>query len=330
MTDIAIAAGVSQATVSLVLSDAPSARVAQRTRARIRAIAAELGYTRRGGMPRASGAPVVGLLIDEVTTTPFAPPFLEAARDEAAAQGWIVAIFVTGRNAADEAAALDFLAGHDLAGVLYTTLMTREVTPPERLSTLPVVLLNCHDRKRHLPSVLPADAAGSCAATELLLRSGHSRIAHIPGETWGEAARDRQRGYRQALAAHGLKVDPALVGAPAWTVSSGRAAMAALLDLAAPPTAVTCYNDRVAMGACEAIRARGLAIPADISIIGFDNDDLVTHLTPPLSTVQLPHEEMARSAIAMLAAARGQPLPPRRVRIDCPLVLRQSVAVPAV
>lgn len=217
--------------------------------------------------PRPS-ATIVGLLIDRVTTTPFATPFIEAARDEAAAHGWLVAPLATGRDAADDAAALDVLAGKDLAGVLDTTPMAREVTPPDRLATLPAVLLNCHERGRRIPSVLPADAAGSATATGILVRAGHRRIARIPGETWGEAARDRQKGYRQALADHHLPADPALMGAPAWTVSSGRAAMAALLDLAAPPTAVTCFNDRVAMGACDAIRARGLAIPADISVTG--------------------------------------------------------------
>lgn len=330
MTDIANAAGVSQATVSLVLSGAANVRVSEETRARVAQVAAEMGYARRGGIPRASGAPVLGLLIDEVNTTPFAMPFLEAARDEAAGIGWIVASFVTNRDPATEAAALDLLQAHDLKGVLYITLMTRSVRVPDRLAGIPAVLVNCHEIGRRIPTILPGDVAGGQAATECLIRAGHRRIAHIPGESWGEAARDRARGWRQALAGHDIPVDPALLGAPAWTVGSGRDAMAALLALPEPPTAVFCFNDRVAMGACEAIRARGLRVPDDISICGFDNEDVVAYLDPGLTTIQLPHEEMARTAVGLILDADGSPLPFRRIKVDCPPVVRASVASPRV
>lgn len=322
MVDVALAAGVSQATVSLVLSGGTTARISADTRDRVQTIAADLGYTRRG-LARGSGTGVVALLLDEVLTTPFATPFLDAAKDEAAAMGWLVATFVTGGDAANEAAILQTLAALDLKGVIYARLITRTVQPPEPLFALPTVLLNCHEPSRRLPSVTPGDVAGSQAATEALIRAGHRRIAHLPGEDWTEAKRDRLRGYKQALAAHDIPFDPALVSAPAWTVGSGRAAMAAML--AQHPTAVTCFNDRVAIGACEAIRARGLTIPSDISVIGYDDEDLVAHLSPPLSTVQLPHEEMARLAVSLLSDG-PQPLPYQRIKVDCPLILRDSVA----
>lgn len=323
MVDVALAAGVSQATVSLVLSGGTTARISVETRDRVRAIAADLGYNRRG-LARGSGAGVVALLIDEVTTTPFAMPFLDAAKDEAAAMGWLVATFVTAGDTANEAAILQTLGALDLKGVIYARLITRTVHPPTSLFSLPAVLLNCHEPGRRLPTVVPGDVAGLQAATEALIRAGHRRIAHLPGEDWTEATRDRLRGYRQALSAHDIAFDAGLVSAPAWTVGSGRVAMAALLQRARP-TAVTCFNDRVAIGAYEAIRAFGLAIPGDISVIGYDNEDLVAHLSPPLSTVQLPHDEMARVAIAVLAEG-APPLPYQRIKVDSPLVLRGSVA----
>ena len=326
MVDIALAAGVSQATVSLVLSGGFTARISAETRDRVTATAAEMGYTRRG-LARGTGLGVVALLLDEVMTTPFAMPFLDAAKDEAAAQGWLVATFVTGGDAAQESAILQTLAPLALKGVIYARLITRTVHPPEPLFALPTVLLNCHEPTRRLPSVIPGDVAGMQSATEALIRAGHRRIAHLPGEDWTEATRDRLRGYKQALAAHDIAFDPALVSAPAWTVGSGRAAMASLLDR--KPTAVTCFNDRVAIGACEAIRARGLTIPADISVIGYDNEDLVAHLSPPLSTVQLPHDDMARLAVSLLAEG-PHPLPYQRLKVDCPLVLRQSISFFAV
>jgi LacI family transcriptional regulator len=322
MVDVALAAGVSQATVSLVLSGGTTARISADTRDRVQTVAADLGYTRRG-LARGTGIGVIALLLDEVLTTPFATPFLDAAKDEAAALGWLVASFVTGGDVAQEAAILQTLAPLALKGVIYTRLITRTVHPPEALFALPTVLLNCHEPSRRLPSVTPGDVAGMQSATAALIRAGHRRIAHLPGEDWTEATRDRLRGYKQALAAHDIPFDPALVSAAAWTVGSGRAAMTSLLTHR--PTAVTCFNDRVAIGACEAIRAHGLTIPGDISVIGYDNEDFVAHLTPPLSTVQLPHEEMVRLAVTLLAEG-GAPLPYQRLKVDCPLVLRASVA----
>lgn len=322
MNDVALAAGVSQATVSLVLSGGATARISADTRDRVQSIAADLGYTRRG-LARGTGTGVVALLLDEVLTTPFATPFLDAAKDEAASLGWLVATFVTGGDPAQETAILQTLAPLDLRGVIYGRLITRTVHPPEPLFALPTVLLNCHEPSRRLPSVTPGDVAGMQAATEALIRAGHRRIAHLPGEDWTEAKRERLRGYKQALAAHDIPFDPRLVSGPTWTVGSGRDAMASLLDH--HPTAVTCFNDRVAIGACEAIRARGLTIPGDISVIGYDNEDLSAHLAPPLSTVQLPHEEMARLAVSLLAEG-GTPLPYQRIKVDCPLILRASIA----
>ena len=105
--------------------------------------------------------------------------------------------------------------------------------------------------------------------------------------------------------------------------------MAALLDLPDPPTAVFCFNDRVAIGAYEALTARGLAVPQDVSVVGFDNDDLSALMQPPLTTVVLPHDDMARWAVAHLLD-RAAPQAPLRVKIDGDLIARRSVAAPRV
>jgi LacI family transcriptional regulator len=328
MQDVALAAGVSQATVSLVLNDTPHVRLSADTRARVQQAATALGYVRRRGLGAAAAVRVIGLLIDEVSTTPFAAPLLDGAREEAAAAGCLVSVFVTGGDPATEAAAIAALTATNLTGILYARLITRTVRPPAALDAIPTILLNCHDSDRRFPAVVPGDVAGAQAATELLIAAGHRRIAHLPGEDWGEAARDRQRGYARALAAHDLPLDPALIGQPTWTVGSGRAAMLQLLDLPNPPTAVTCFNDRVAIGAYAAAALRGLRVPQDLSVVGFDNEDLVAHLLPPLTTIVLPHDEMARTAVQLLADHAGGPLPWQKIKVDCPPVLRQSIAAP--
>lgn len=320
MQDIAGAAGVSQATVSLVLNEVANARIAPETRARVVEAAAALGYQRK--VARAEGQRILGLMIDDVSYTPFAAPFLEGARAEAAASGAMVMVVVTENDPGQEEAALRQFAAMGAEGVILASLLTREIAPPAGLSRLPAILLNGHDAGGLFPCVVPGDVLGAFAATEALIKAGHRRIAHIPGEIWGEAARDRHEGYRRALASHDIAYDPALVSDPAWTMATGRQRMAELL--ACRPTAVFCFSDRIAFGAYGAIAAAGLRVGRDISVVGFDDDDLAQNLDPPLTTVVLPHEEMARWAVARLLE-RGGPLPATRVKIDCALVLRDSV-----
>ena len=326
MTDIALAAGVSQATVSLVLNEVSNARVSSDTRARVKEVAQSLGYARKTA-PRLTEARLIGMLMDDVSSTPFAAPFIEGARAEAAAHGVVVAVICTGADPAVELAAVQMLQDAGALGVLYTSLVTRLVTPPKLLGQMRAVLVNCHDRDHLLPSVTPGDITGAFAATSALIAAGHRRIAHLPGEGWSEAARDRLLGFRRALAAQGIAFDPSLVSQPTWTVASGRTQMATLLDLPDPPTAVFCFNDRVAIGAYEALTARGLAVPQDLSVVGFDNDDLSALMQPPLTTVVLPHDEMARWAVTRLLE-RSDLQAPFRIKIDGDLITRKSVAPP--
>src|SRR3982751_3426305 len=131
MHDVAEAAGVSQATVSLVLNGVPNARISKATRRRVVEAAEQLGYRRGKAHPVPEGRKrVIGLFIDEVSTTPFAAQFIEAARDEAALQDVTVALFCTRADPALEQAALDLLVSQKTIGVIYASLMTRQVTVP--------------------------------------------------------------------------------------------------------------------------------------------------------------------------------------------------------
>lgn len=327
LSDIAQKAGVSQATASLALNAVAHARIAAATRQKVQAIAAEMGYTRRATLPR-GGTPVIGLLIDEVVTTPFAPPFIEGARLQAAAQGALVLVCCTGGDPMVEAATIDTLRSTHLKGLLYASIVTRTVKLPDGLDSIPTVLLNCHAARSALPSVVPGDVMGGFHATMALVRAGHRRIAHIPGESWSEAARDRETGWRRAMASADLPMDPSLLAPPAWTATSGRAAALHLLDRHDPPTAIFCFNDRVALGVYEAAAERGLKIPHDLSVVGFDNDDIAATLVPPLTTLILPHDDMARLAVdILLAPATNGPL---RMKVECDLVERGSVGPPAI
>ena len=334
MSDVAERAGVSQATVSLVLNGVPNARVSRATRRRVAEAAEALGYRKGKGHPVPSGRTrVIGLFIDEVTTTPFATPFIEGACDEAALQEVTVATFCTRADPILEKAALDLLVAQKAIGVIYASLITRQIVLPEHMTGLPLVLLNCYERKLRFPSVVPSDIAGGYVATEQLLKAGHRRIAHLTGEGWIEASVDREKGFRQAMAHYQVPVDEALVVPGGWTIRGGRDLTRALLAMADRPTAIFCFNDRMAIGAYEAARAVGLLVPEDISIVGFDDEDLVAYLDPTLTTIVLPHEEMARWAVGQLLdgyAAADQSDRLQKIKIECELVPRNSVAPPRI
>jgi LacI family transcriptional regulator len=331
MTDVAEAAGVSQTTVSMVLNNMTNARVADATRERVLQAALALGYA-KGLHPGATGVRTIGMLIDEVGITPFYPPLIEGADDEASLSGCIVAVYRTRSDPALEAAAIAALQSQQLAGIIYATLAKRIVDVPEALLSIPTVMLNCTSSSPGHLSVLSADRPAAYAATELLLEAGHRRIAHLAGERAIVAGREREEGYRQALLSRDIPIDKSLLVRGAWTIHNGRALTRQLLKLDRPPTALFCFNDRMAIGAYEAIRSAGLRIPEDISVIGFDDEkDLALHAEPPLTTLELPHFEMAREAVRMLididnvSASRQHP---RSIKIECPLIVRGSVAPP--
>jgi LacI family transcriptional regulator len=176
--------------------------------------------------------------------------------------------------------------------------------------------------------VVPAETAGGRRATEALIAAGHKRIAHITGEMWMDAARDRLRGYREALADAGLPDDPHLVIEGNWLPSAGYECTRALMSLANPPTAIFCSSDRMAVGCYEALKELGLRIPDDVSVVGYDDDEVARHLSPLLTTVVLPHRLMGRWAIeqARLPEAGRDKYPV--VKLECPLIERDSVGPP--
>jgi LacI family transcriptional regulator len=179
--------------------------------------------------------------------------------------------------------------------------------------------------------VVPDEVAGARAAVRELLDHGHRRIALAHNREAVPAAEERLRGYRGTLAASGIAFDPALVAPDDSTTEGGRRALARLLDLPERPTAVFCFNDRMAMGAYEVAAARGLRIPEDLSIVGFDDQpEIAAALLPGLTTVALPHHEMGTWAVEALL---GRPPPASgdaavERRMPCPLIRRQSVGPP--
>ena len=326
MTDVASEARVSQTTVSLVLNHADGARLSHETRQRVMQAAARLGYqpAGRGAAPSASTAATIGFICDELSTDPWTAIGFDGVREKAWAHGLSVTVMATRGDADMEAAALKQMAAMPLAGLVYATINTRLVDAPNWASLAPVVLLNCH--AAGFSSVVPGEVAGGHAATDVLIRAGHTRIGYINGEASMEAARHRLRGYRQALATADLPFDPELVREGNWQSLSGYEATRTLMALPSPPTAIFCANDMMAVGCYEALRERGLRIPDDVAVMGYDDREIAQHLHPPLTTVLLPHFEMGVIAAEWLIDnMSGSRTRPQQIKAECPIVTRKSV-----
>lgn len=328
MMDVATAAGVSQATVSLVLSGSKGGRLKDNTRRRVLEAAKALGYTfvRRGSRAGASTAipSTVLFIADETSTDPWMSLAFEGARDEALQHGMNVLLGVSHGDPEIEAA-LVAGTGTNLLGVVYGTILTRQVTLPPALAPLRKVLVNCYDEHRTVSSVLPGDLLGGRMATEHLLSLGRTRIGFINGQQGVDAARDRLKGYRQALASADIAFDPDLVRPGNWEPSAGYAMTRELMALPDAPDAIFCANDMMAVGCYEALKEMGHRIPQDVAVIGFDDREIAQFMHPPLSTLVLPQYEMGRTAIELLLdVAGGLSAPPTWVKVECPLVERAS------
>ena len=181
-----------------------------------------------------------------------------------------------------------------------------------------------------IPSVGSTNWHGGLSATRHLLELGHRRIAVITGPSWALNSRARLDGYRAALDAAGIPVDPALVRDGQFEIGGGLTSTIDLLRLPEPPTAIFALNDGMAIGVYHAASQAGLRIPHDMSVIGFDDYPLDEWLVPPLTTIRQPLTDMGAVAAQMVVdLARGGDLPSRRRELATELVVRSSTAPPA-
>jgi LacI family transcriptional regulator len=332
MTDVARAAGCSQSTVSVVINNTPGIKISAETRDRVLAAIEELGYRAQKSRSAPAGKiQQIAVIFDRIATSPEAVVSIDGAREAAWESGHIVAAYQTFHDAAMEPLTIQAALSNGVDAIIYATIMTRKVEVPSALHALgiPVVLLNCYSKDNRFPAILPGEVAGGHLATNVLVAAGHRRIAHITGEMWMDAAQDRLKGYRQALASADIPFDPLLVREGNWQTSAGYEQTNALMDLRDPPTAIFCSNDRMAVGCYEALKERGLTIPGDVSVIGYDDEEIARHLSPQLTTLVLPHREMGRWAVERaLSLASAETGRFRPTKLECPLIERASIAPP--
>jgi LacI family transcriptional regulator len=272
---------------------------------------------------------MLALISDEIATTPYAGRMILGAQEAASKAGWLLMLVNTGSDPEFEAAEIQALRQRQVDGFLYATMYHREVVVPEAIADVPTVLLDARSNDASVPSVVPDEVGGGHTATEELIRHGHTRIGFLNNVDDIPATRGRLAGYRAALDAAGLPFDQRLVVEGRSDTEGGLQAARELLSATNRPTALFCFNDRMAMGAYHAAAELGLRIPDDLSVVGFDNQELIAEgLRPVLTTVALPHYEMGAWAVeTLIAKIEGHDLDgPQQTVLACPLVPRNSVA----
>jgi len=330
MRDVATATGVSQSTVSRVLSGAPTVvPIAPETRERVVEAARRLGYRpnplARG--LRGSRTMLLGVIVREITD-PFFAGAVEAVSTEAGRLGYNV-VLGTAHARADEALALWAVleARHCDAIVLLGDMRDQpRVIEDLRTSQVPVVALWEGSRPTGIPSVSVDNRAGINAVMEHLSELGHRRIAFAGGRRHGDIA-EREEAFIDAANRSGQSLPKGYLRSTSNSPASGVEMLASLLGLQEPPTAVVFATDVLALGALHEAHRRGLRVPDDLSITGFDDIPLAAYAVPALTTVHMPVQEMVSVAVAMVIEEDARV--PDNPILEPSLVVRASTSKPS-
>ncbi|HEX3615431.1 MAG TPA: LacI family DNA-binding transcriptional regulator [Solirubrobacteraceae bacterium] len=328
-------AGVSVATASRALNG--RADVSDETRLAVQRVAKTHGYGTRS-RPRSRQRTVNGAHWTGIVgvTMPYSAPtyfatILAGAVEALSERDMRALVCPTGHQHNYEATLIEEL----VRGETHGAVLVLPEESPEELRALKqqgfhfVVVDPLHELDEDIPVVSAANTSGAYQATAHLLELGHRRIGAITGPTSGLATRRRLMGYHSAQVAAGIMPDAVLEVEGDYLIAGGAAGAHRLLDLSEPPTAILAFNDSMAIGALSAARARGLSIPEDLSVVGFDDTVEAEIAYPPLTTVRQPLKELGRMAVDLLFRLMAEQWSePLHVELATRLITRSSVSAP--
>ncbi|WP_298867438.1 LacI family DNA-binding transcriptional regulator [uncultured Microbacterium sp.] len=323
INDVAHAAGVSVATVSKAVNGRDG--VAPATLAHVMSVVDELGYASSlvATSMRRRRTNVIGVLVAEFE--PFALQLLRGVSTELQGTRFDVMAYAGSVSAGEhrgwERRSLSRLAGTLIDGAIVVT----PTSTPE--AVVPIVAIDPHEGPDGPATVSVINVDGARAATEHLISLGHRRIGHLRGRTDLISAQQREQGYREALDAAGIPFDPALIADGGYRAADSTAGAHALLERADRPTAIFAANDLSAIELLRVAAERGLRVPEDLSVIGFDDISEAASHVPQLSTVRQPLAEMGAAAVRLLLRMLdgGER---EDVRMPAELVVRETTAPP--
>lgn len=326
MADVAARAGVSVATVSRALSG-DSKQVSNPVLQRIIDAAEELEYipnnlarNMRSGTTR-----ILGLIISDIGN-PFFTAVARGAEDVAQLQGYSLVLSSTDENPEREAASLGVMAAERVAGLIIATT-NENGTALRRIHDMgmAVVAIDRHIENLPTDSVVVDNESAAHEAVSHLVKLGHRRIAIVGGPRDADTARERLRGYERALREAKIPLDPALVREGDFREAAGLAMTRDLLDLPIPPSAIFAVNNLTTIGVLGALRERGVVIPSEVSVVGFDDIPTGEILDPPLTVVRQPTYRVGAQAAKMLLRRLREPTAPfKEVVLAASLVVRGS------
>ncbi|MEU4238015.1 LacI family DNA-binding transcriptional regulator [Actinoplanes sp. NPDC026619] len=327
LLQVAQRAGVSRSTASFVLTGRyKDMRISEDARQRVLRAAQELDY-RPNLMARSLRTKVtktVALISDTIASDQYAGRMIHGSLAAAVARGHLLFIGETeGDPVVEEKLISDFL-DRQVDAFLYASMFTRPIRVPKQLRDRKVVLLNCLNRGS-FPVIIPDELSAGRDAARTLLEAGHRTgiylVGHVPDQVF--AGRERLAGINEALGAAEARL-AGTIDCDWWPGSAYDAVSRALAD-GLVPKALICLNDRVALGAYQALREAGVDIPGEVSVISFDDSELAAWLRPQLTSISLPHYELGWQAIETLL---GDSTEPAVQRLPMPVRRRASIGPP--
>jgi LacI family transcriptional regulator len=324
---VAAASGVSKSTVSRIL-DERLPRSDSETARRVRKIAEELGYVRdlSAASLRRGNTMTIGVIVPRLTDTVMAMLY-EALAKACSRSGRFAIVATTDDLPQADRLAAESLLKRGVDGLILSTAREDDDFPDELVRRgVPYVLALRTDG--HSPSSVGDDKLGGYLATRHLLDLGHRRIGVIAGPHYASSSRNRVEGYKQALIEADIVIDPDYIVPSTFGIDSGYDAVIKLMQLDPRPTAVFAVNDNTAIGAMSGLTKLGLSVPGDVSLVGYNDIPIVSHLPTPLTTLRVPFDQIASSALDLLS---GENLAADdRIRVTAPtLIPRKSTASPS-
>jgi LacI family transcriptional regulator len=322
---VAEKAGVSVNTASRAINNKPD--INQETKKRIFKVAQELGYVRNNTAValRTKKTGTVGVVIED-NRNPFYAEVLNGMEVAAREKNYHIIFANTQRDYKKEEEAINLLLAKRVDGLLIAPVQDRDDDINSLVkANIPFVVVGRDFENIELDAVYNDEVKGGFLATEYLIKKGHKRIALIDGFLYKSPAKGRLEGYKKALKKYGISIDDALVSVGDIDVKDGYERTRQMLEKDLDFTAIFAYNDMMAFGAMQAIREKGLRIPEDIGLVGYDDIPFCSLMDPALTTIRLKKQELGIESVKLLLShINGNRKKPKKIRLDVDIIVRKT------
>jgi len=322
---VAEKAGVSVNTASRAINNKPD--INQETKKRIFKVAQELGYVRNNTAValRTKKTGTIGVVIED-NRNPFYAEVLNGMEVAAREKNYHIILTNTQKDYKKEEEAINLLLAKRVDGLLIDPVQDRDDDINSLVeANIPFVVVGRDFENIELDAVYNDEVKGGFLATEYLIKKGHKRIALIDGFLYKSPAKGRLEGYKKALIKYGISMDDALVSVGDIDVKDGYERTKQMLEKDLDFTAIFAYNDMMAFGAMQAIREKGLKIPEDIGLVGYDDIPFCSLMDPALTTIRLKKQELGIESVKLLLShINGNREKPKKIRLDVDIIARKT------